>query len=206
MKFPRRLKPTTLRLGLAGCLLIGGSAIGLTTSAASAWERTELGCRFEGHEPMIHYTVDDLTPYHQRAATTAANLWNETDAPGSFIKVDSTVQTLDVKFTYTDDPDAPAMITQYPCGNDVFYDWPVRIVINRTTPWFYERTERELAMLMAHELGHAYGLDHTYDTGASCATGTPSIMQQGTAKFSCQGDGPFADDVAGVKAIYAVDN
>lgn len=71
--------------------------------------------------------------------------------------------------------------------------------INFNTRTMSGLTVREKKIVGEHEAGHSYGLDHEY---YDCTNPGPTVMKPGTSKFDCGGDGPWYDDVQGVKAKY----
>ena len=68
-----------------------------------------------------------------------------------------------------------------------------------TAPGERRSAPRPLLEILEHELGHAYGLNHS---GLTCAAPGPSVMVQGEGKFACGGTPPWAEDVNGVTDRY----
>lgn len=167
-------------------LLSAGVGVVAGTSAA-AYNLT--GCRYDPATiNPISYKFQSVSATYQSAFNGARNLWNVTSAPGSFSNTTSNSRDIDV------------FDASYTSGNWAWVNWTCsggEYTPNRTFVYLNTRTMNglsasEKSRVMAHELGHSYGLAHT----SGCR-----LMTQGSLKFTC-GSMPTSDDVDGVHAIY----
>lgn len=186
-----------LLLFLTVALSVG--AIGLvTTSRADAY--THLGCKFDGTNPTIDYKFVDANDRTKTAIGTAQANWDRSDSPGYFRRDngwrDSEIDIFDGTYSSR----TQWAWVSWSCDSDgTFESNEVDLTRNFHTAGPGNLTVEELSIVMVHELGHAYGLDHSSFT---CSGSGPSVMRKGRGKFACAGTSPWANDVAGVNAIY----
>ncbi|AYN41089.1 hypothetical protein D9753_21905 [Streptomyces dangxiongensis] len=149
-----------------------------------------------GNDP-ISYKYSKITNTYYNAFNGAQGRWDTTSAPGYFRyeknNGDPEVEVRDEGHAWDD----WARTSWQGCTFGYWSYDEVYIVFNTST--MRGLSAREKKLVAEHELGHAYGLDHEYYT---CANPGPAVMRQGTGKFSCGSDGPWYDDVKGVKAKY----
>ncbi|MEV4338456.1 hypothetical protein [Streptomyces sp. NPDC049590] len=149
----------------------------------------------DGNDP-ISYNYKKITTTYYNAFNGAQGRWDATSAPGYFRyeknNGDPEVEVKDEGHAWDD-----WARTSYSCTFGYWSYDEVYIVFNTST--MRGLSAREKKIVAEHELGHAYGLAHEYYT---CANPGPAVMRQGTGKFGCGGDGPWYDDVKGVKAKY----
>lgn len=182
-------------LALIG-ILLASSLVLATSREAGAW--TSLGCKYDGSNPTIDYKFVSVGNFAKQAVETAQANWDRSSSPGYFRpdnwRRDSEIDIYDASYSRSS-----WAFVSYNCDSDgTFKSNEVDLSVNlRTTTGL---SSAEIAIVMAHELGHAYGLDHT--TISCTASAGPSVMRQGTAKFACAGTAPWSDDVSGVNAIY----
>jgi hypothetical protein len=175
---------------LAALSLASGALVALPGTANAAVPPFSL-CRYTGQNPVIKI-VSAATPVYRTAVVTAANQWNRTAAPGVFQMATSGANLHVSGLSSAEDYWAE---TGARCRANRFWAETVRLRYNTRT--MNPLTPRQKWIVMAHELGHAYGLGHT-----SMACGRPSVMEQGREKFGCPGSPPWRDDVDGVVRIY----
>ena len=165
----------------------------LVAAPASAY--TFLCGKYAGSNPTITYRFYDVTLYDQDRFNEAQNAWDATSAPGYFTPTTGS----DPMVEFRDDFYAWGAWAQtlYTCTSGTWTGDEVEIQYNhRTTGGLGQRDDR---MILEHELGHAYGLNHS---GLTCAAPGPSVMVQGEGKFACGGTPPWAEDVNGVTDRY----
>lgn len=125
----------------------------------------------------------------------ARDAWNGKSIPGVFTKTTSAGQSkLDVtRGTYAADWWG---VTIGSCSNGLWVE-PVDMYFHDGQ--MYELTSTQRTLVMEHELGHAYGLDHMPD---GCST--PAVMVQGDWRWICNwlGSPPWNDDLSGVRYVY----
>ena len=192
-----RTQRSRLLLGGATIVLTAASAIIISVSTADAW--THHGCKYSGSNPTIDYKFVNVTSRNTTAIETAQANWDGTSAPGYFRPDnawrDSEVDIFDGNYSST----AWAWVSWSCKNNGVYTSNEVDLSINHNTTGSGSLTTGELAIVMVHELGHAYGLGHS---SLTCSSPGPAVMRQGTGKFSCSGTAPWTNDVDGVHARY----
>lgn len=178
-------------------LMIAASILTISAAQADAW--THHGCKYKGTSPTIDYKFVNVSDRNETAIETAQANWDLTDSPGYFrpdnFWRDSNIDIFDGNFATNN---AWAWVSLRCRNNGNYRSNEVDLTINESTTGAGLLTEEELSIVVVHELGHAYGLDHT---NLTCATG-PSVMRQGQAKFACAGTAPWNDDVDGVNERY----
>jgi predicted Zn-dependent protease len=144
---------------------------------------------------ISYYNGAVLTKYIS-ATQTAVSRWNGETAPISFVQSTNST-TSKIFVTAINAVDTYYAVTSGNCSAGL---WSGRVTITWNDTGSYNLTTAQLRMVGVHEFGHALGLGHR---SASCSS-TKTVMVQGTTKWSCGwgSDDPWADDVAGVNAIY----
>lgn len=154
------------------------------------------GCKYDGSSPSIGYGFNSVTSAFQTAVNTAAGNWNADPVPGSFFidtGSDPEINVYDAYYAWSE-----WAITSWGCDGDGTYSSnEVTAKINLTTMTGLSATQR--AIVLTHELGHAYGIGHVT---LGCSSPGPAGMRQGSSKFSCAGTPPWRDDEDGVSSVY----
>lgn len=149
-----------------------------------------------GNDP-ISYRYYDITSTYYNAFNGAQGRWDATSATGFFryekTNGDPEIEVRDKSYSWS----SWAQTSWQGCTLGYWSYDEVYMAFNTRT--MGGLSAREKKIVAEHELGHAYGLDHEYYT---CANPGPAVMRQGEGKFGCGGDGPWYDDVQGVKAKY----
>lgn len=189
-----RLRADRFGAGLLVVLLVL-VAHGLTARPAAAY--SFLCGRYTGSDPGISYRFYSVTTAYQDAFNQAQYAWDSTSAPGFFAhdqdNGDPMLEVRDDSYSWDD----WARMSYDGCTFEYWDFNETRINFNTRT--MNGLTAREKKIVGEHEAGHSYGLDHEY---YDCTNPGPTVMKPGTSKFSCGGDGPWYDDVQGVKAKY----
>ncbi|MFE6332734.1 hypothetical protein ACFVOK_05875 [Streptomyces sp. NPDC057798] len=150
----------------------------------------------DGNDP-ISYRYYSITTTYYNAFNSAQGRWDDTSASGFFRyekdNGDPMVEVRDASYAWDDW--ARASWDGCPLGYWAYNE--VRINFNSRT--MSGLSVREKKIVAEHELGHAYGLAHTT---YGCTSPGPAVMKRGKEKFSCGSDGPWYDDVQGVKSKY----
>jgi hypothetical protein len=136
-----------------------GSWFLFTGSQADAW--THHGCKYSGSNPTIDYKFVNVTSRNRTAIESAQRSWDLTSSPGYFrpdnVFRDSEIDIYDGNYVST----AWAWVS-YSCqSNGIYSSNEVDLFINHNTTGSGDLTTGELAIVMVHELGHAYGLGHS---------------------------------------------
>lgn len=182
-------------IALSGALALLVASVVLHPQPAKAY--AHLCGKFMGSDPAISYRYYSVTDAYATAFGGAQSDWDSTSAPGYFsyqpTNDDPMINVHDGAYSWTHwaemDP-----------GSCVVGLWSYNeVTIRFNTREMAGLSAREKKIVAVHELGHAYGLAHT---SLTCSSPGPSVMRQGTAKFSCAGTAPWADDVNGVRAKY----
>ncbi len=184
--------PPIRKVGVLAILPLIAMLAVVPMPAANAY--TFLCGRFAGSNPLIHYKFTQVAGWGQAATNNASAAWNNTSAPGTFGGTTGSDPEIDV---YDNAYAATWWAqTEYVCSNGFWEGNEVQIFINTDT--LGPLSDYATKLVMEHELGHAYGLNHQSMT----CSGTRAVMEQGSEKFSCLGTAPWLDDVNGVIAKY----
>jgi hypothetical protein len=139
----------------------------------------------------ISYKFFDVTSAFQTAFKDGEAAWDATSSPGFFREfpylVDPEINVTDGSFS----GDWLARTT-WGCSNGWYSGNEVNIQFD--TVDMSDLTAYQKKITAEHELGHAYGLADTPQTGCR-------VMRQGEYKWTC-GSMPAADDINGVNYIY----
>lgn len=173
-------------------------AIGFTTSPP-AQAYTKLCGKFfgvDGNDP-ISYRYYSITTTYYNAFNSAQGRWDATKAPGYFRyeknNGDPEIEVRDASYAWGD----WARTSWQGCTFGYWSYDEVKLSFNSRT--MKGLSAREKKIVAEHEIGHAYGLGHE---SLGCSNPGPAVMRQGQTKFGCGGDGPWYDDVQGVKSKY----
>ncbi len=137
-----------------------------------------------------------MTAANQTAFTTAQAWWDgDTDTTNPVAYLVSTSGDANIEVDDINDPsdDTPASWGSS-CSGGVWASHEGNITFNDATMPAGASAKAHYA---AHEIGHAYGLNHASMT---CG-GVPKVMEQGLEKVGCPGDPPWPDDIAGFNAV-----
>lgn len=145
-----------------------------------------------------------MTGDYNTAAGYAVSYWNATSAAGQFVFATSGANV--VMQQYTSEQDYWALTTNGNCTSGTYQTFLI-VALNSAANQMGALSLYQKRIVIEHELGHVYGLCHpdaclNGNPKSTCQTNPMAVMWQGTGKFSCAGPAPWADDVAGVNAIY----
>lgn len=167
-----------------------------TPMAANAYET--LGCYFdEDVTPSVTFKFRNVTTTYQAAFYVGRSNWDGDTGGTTWLQSttsnDPNIDVYDLDYTWS----SWATTSWWGCtGAGWWYD-EVSIRFNTRTMASLSATEK--GIVATHEIGHAYGLDHT---SLGCSSPGPSVMRVGSSKFSCSGTPPWQDDINGWASIY----
>lgn len=164
--------------------------------ASSAAAYTHHCGKFAGTDPSITYRYYDVGSTWNVAFSNAQSAWDVTSAAGVFTYAPSDGDPM-VSVNDGSYADGWWATTSWVCSLASYLGNEVDIYFDTVTT--AELTTYGRKLVAEHELGHAYGLDHT---SVTCDSVLKAVMQPGGNKFTCSGTPPWPDDVNGVNAKY----
>lgn len=174
-------------------LVVIDSAADIAPASAYTWT-----CgKFSGSDPLIRYKFTQVAGWGHTAVNGAAAAWNGKSVPGTFGETTGTPEIDIYDNAYGTQWWA---VTEGSCSGGQWGGNHAAISIN--TQMMDSMTAYQQKLVMEHELGHAYGLDHVSMTCADDDALPKAVMEQGSGKFSCSGAAPWDDDQDGVRNKY----
>lgn len=177
---------------LSALLTVGVLMVSLPLVATPAEAWTLHGCQYvENSINPITYRFRSVGSVQVTAFKNAEAAWDATSAPGYFketsLSWDPEIDVYDGSYAGT-----WVALTSWTCTGGYYNGNEVRVKFDTVDLIPYGTSARK--DIAIHELGHAYGLGHTY---AGCR-----VMLDGLDFLDCSASFPASNDVSGVQVLY----
>lgn len=190
------------------CVLLTATAAAVSLPAPSANAWYSYGCKWNHN--TVTYSGSTLPATYSAQANNAASAWNGVTSPAKF----SSSSSPDFRIYsggygstgwsgYTSPTGSPGIDAW--CSGGIWGTGAIAVYLN--TSYLGSYAASEVKSVIAHEMGHVYGLAHNNAT-SNCAGGHyPSwLMYYSDYRFIGNGCGPIygpkTDDANGVNALY----